>query len=220
MITPIEAARIFDNPPKWETVGEDVQFAFITDEENNVVVVFQGSNSKLDWKNNFRFWKVPYKDMEIKFRVHAGFLRVWKSCRDEIMNRLEELNPTSITVIGHSLGGAIATLCMEDCDFRFRKTGKLDKLQCITFGSPRVIGLLHFNKIKDRWNGTRLINNSSDIVPCVPPFFFLYRHVTEQVHIGNLRHWWDFFRPDKWHAIDGSFGYLPMLEKIVENKKE
>ena len=91
-----------------------------------------------------------------------------------------------------------------------------DKLQCITFGAPRVIGFLHFKKIKDRWNGTRLFNNSSDIVPCVPPFFFLYRHVTEQIHIGKLRHWWDFFRPDKYHMITSAEGYGNSLRKISE----
>lgn len=218
MITPIEALKYFKGGIDWITTGLDVQYYIEKDNEGNVVIAFQGSNSKLDWKQNFKFWKKPYKNMEVKFRVHSGFLEIWKSCRDEIMDRLEEMKPTSVTVVGHSLGGAISILCTEDCDFRFRKTGKLsqDKLQCITFGAPRVIGFLHFKKIKDRWNGTRLFNNSSDIVPCVPPFFFLYRHVTEQIHIGKLRHWWDFFRPDKYHMINGEEGYGNSLRKISE----
>lgn len=106
MITPIEALKYFKGRIDWITTGLDVQYYIDKDNEGNVVIAFQGSNSKLDWKQNFKFWKKPYKNMKVKFRVHSGFLEIWKSCRDEIMNRLEEMNPTSITVVGHSLGGS------------------------------------------------------------------------------------------------------------------
>ena len=59
MITPIEATRYFREPQTWKTAGEDTQYLIECDEERNVIIVFQGSNSDIDWKNNFRFWKRP-----------------------------------------------------------------------------------------------------------------------------------------------------------------
>lgn len=229
-MTTIQATKYFTEPQNWKTAGDDTQYIINSNNNGNVVVVFQGSNSDVDWKNNFKFWKKPYRGMEIKFRVHLGFLHCWKACRDQVMQEIKDLDPKTITIIGHSYGGAIATLCMEDCWFRFiheREMNKDDsvastslrgKIHCITFGSPRVLGLLHYKKVKERWEGTTLINNSSDIVCAVPPFFFLYRHVTEQTHIGHIRHWWDFFRPDKWHSITGDEGYKRHLEETINGK--
>ena len=229
-MTPLEATKYFTESQTWETAGDDTQYIIRKTSKKQVIVVFQGSNSDVDWKNNFKFWKKPYKDMEVKFRVHSGFLHCWKACRDTIMDRIEELEPESILIIGHSYGGAIATLCMEDCWYRFiysrenspddniANTSLRGKIQCWTFGAPRVLGLLHYGKVKERWEGTTLFNNSSDIVCTVPPFCFLYRHVTEQTHIGHLRHLFDFFRPDKWHDCRGDEGYKQHLTEIYEGR--
>lgn len=228
MITPIEATRYFREAQTWKTVGLDLQYIIECDEERNVIVIFQGSNSDMDWKHNFQFWKKPYKDMPIKFRVHSGFLKIWQSGRDQIMKEIANLNPATITIIGHSLGGSICQLCHENCWFDFIYSREQNpqegveslrgKIHSIAFGSPRVLGLLNARKVKERWEGTTLINNSSDIVPAAPPFFFFYTHVTEQTHIGHLRHWWDFFRPDKWHTIGGDEGYYAHLKEAVEGK--
>lgn len=229
-MTPIEATKYFTEPQTWETAGDDTQYIIRKTSKKQVIVVFQGSNSDIDWKNNFRFWKKPYKDMEVEFRVHSGFLHCWQACRDTIMARVEELEPESILIIGHSYGGALATLCMEDCWYRFiysremnqsdevAKTSLRGKIKCWTFGAPRVLGWLHYGKVKERWEGTTLFNNTSDIVCAVPPYWLFYRHVTEQTHIGHLRHWWDFFRPDKWHAITGDEGYKKHLEETINGK--
>ena len=226
MITPLEATKYFTEHQDWKTVGEDIQYLIECDEDRNVILVFQGSNSDVDWKNNFRFWKKPYKNMPIKFRVHSGFLRAFKACEDIICEEIEALDPTSITIVGHSYGGALSIIFCERLFWQYvlerekspdeSKPSLRGKINTITFGAPRVIGFLNFKKVKDRWKGVRLFNNSSDIVCAVPPFFFLYRHVTEQIHIGKLRHWWDFFRPDKWHNIKGDYGYKHYIELISE----
>ena len=228
MITPIEATRYFREPQTWKTAGEDTQYLIECDEERNVIIVFQGSNSDIDWKNNFRFWKRPYKDMPVKFRVHSGFLRAFKACEDTICAEVEALNPATIAIVGHSYGGALATLFHERLFWQYvmereqnpdeSKPSLRGKIHTITFGAPRVLGFLNSRRVKERWEGTTLINNSSDIVPAVPPFFFFYTHVTEQTHIGHLRHWWDFFRPDKWHDVKGDEGYYAHLKEIGEGK--
>lgn len=228
-MTILDALNHFVNISDWKTAGDDTQYHITSDESGNVIISFLGSNSKTDWLNNFRFWKKPYKNMEIKFRVHSGFLKCWKACQDEIMDQLIAFNPQSIVIIGHSYGGAMATLCMEDCWFRFihereingddavAQTSLRGKIKCITFGAPRILGLLHYKKVKERWEGTTLVNNSSDIVPTLPPFLFLYKHVTEQTHVGKLRHFWEFFNT-KYHNLQGDISYKHYLEEILNGK--
>lgn len=208
-----QALSKFESIRSWKTAGNDVQYYIECDENNKVIVVFQGSNSTSDWIHNFCFWKKPYKNMEVPFRVHSGFLKYWKSCEDIIGEEVASYNPSSIVIIGHSLGGACATLAMEYFDFHYRKDNPNFSLECITFGAPRVLGLLHYKKVKDRWKGTKLVNNGSDIVPCVPPYIFFYKHVTEQIHIGELRHLINFFKPAKYHNISN---YRESLNKIIK----
>ena len=119
MITPLEATKYFTEHQDWKTVGEDIQYIIECDNDRNVVLVFQGSNSSLDWKNNFRFWKKPYKNMDVTFRVHSGFLKIWRSGRDQIMSEIEALNPSTITVCGFSLGAATSILAYEDVWYRY-----------------------------------------------------------------------------------------------------
>lgn len=231
-MTPLDATKYFVEEQSWKTAGDDTQYLIKKTSNGNVIVIFDQSNSFQDWKRNFSFWKVPYKDMKTKFFVHAGYCKCWKACRDEIMDKIESLSPKSITITGHSYGGAIAILCAEDCWFRFIKTREESedeetqatslrgKIQCWTFGCPRILGLWNYRKIKERWEGTTLFNNSSDIVCCLPPFLLLYRHVTKQTHIGHLRRIIDFFRPDKWHDVKGDDGYRQHLTEIYQGRTE
>jgi len=43
--------------------------------------------------------------------IHSGFLKVYNIFRDELLDKIEEINPKQIIITGHSLGGAIATIC-------------------------------------------------------------------------------------------------------------
>ena len=62
-----------------------------------------------------------------------------------------------ITILGHSYGGAIATLCKEQLwhDLPFMR----DNIRLVTFGSPRVIGWLNWWKIKHRWDNSTVYRN-------------------------------------------------------------
>ena len=43
--------------------------------------------------------------------IHSGFLKVYNIFRDELLDKIEEINPKQIIIGGHSLGGAIGTIC-------------------------------------------------------------------------------------------------------------
>lgn len=200
MRTVLECAEYFNRDINWTVGGDDTQY-YIEKIGDEVIIAFLGSNSKADWKNNFSFWKRPYKDMEIPFYCHGGFLKCWKLVRDEIEQKVLDLNPKYITVTGHSYGGAMATFCIEDMWYLFPELRS--KMQCITFGSPRILGLWNYKKIKDRWASQRLFTNGSDIVTCLPFNCMFFRHVKDQIHIGKIRNIFDFFNPIKFHSITG-----------------
>ena len=165
----------------WKTIGDDTQY-LIHETEDEYVIAFYGSNSKADWKNNFAFRKKPYKNMPVPFSAHRGFLKAWKLINDHFISLVKDVSKP-ITVIGHSYGGAIATLCMEDLWFNYPE--KRAGLKLITYGSPRIIGWKNYRRIKDRWENSTIYSNRIDLVSCLPPFMFGYRHVKKRTFINK-----------------------------------
>ena len=116
-------------------------------------------------------------------RVHSGFKREV----DDLWPIIEEAladNEQPLWFAGHSLGGAMATICAGRC-----KVSKIASSPegLFTFGSPRVgdrayvdyCRLAHF-----RW-----VNNN-DIVTRVPPTWLGYRHGGREMYIdckGRVR---------------------------------
>ena len=211
MLTPMECidyiyTRNEASGLDYEILGEDTDTLIHKRDDGEVVIAFCGSNSKVDWKNNFHFWKRAYKESEIPFNAHSGFLKCWKLIRHEVEDRVRALNPTSITVTGHSYGGAIAVLCSEDMKYCFPDI----KINLITFGAPRVIGWRNWKKIKDRWEGARQFRHGADFVTCVPFFAMFFHHVRKRICLGDRPTVIGWFRLVKYHSLDG---YYDMLNK-------
>ena len=149
-------------------------------------IEFRGSTSREDWRQNFRLWAKPYKDMPVKWYAHRGFIAKYKEVRDDILELAQGAEVVQLS--GHSQGGAVALLAIED--IRFNYPEKLVK--CITTGSPRVVWCWNYRKIKNRFNGLIRKVGSRDIVPHLPPWIFGYRHVGKKKVIKNHYKIWKF----------------------------
>ncbi|KAH7019590.1 Alpha/Beta hydrolase protein, partial [Ilyonectria destructans] len=70
--------------------------------------------------------------------VHEGFLRGFDRLVPDLSRRINDLfnnrPPETIETCGHSLGGALATLCALWCSIRWPNV----PITCLTLGSPRV----------------------------------------------------------------------------------
>lgn len=116
-------------------------------------------------------------------RVHRGFKRevddLWPRIETALLN-----NTKTLWFAGHSLGGAMATICAGRCMLSHIPS---NPRQLQTFGSPRVGDkrFVHFCKLDySRW-----VNNN-DIVARVPPAWMGYRHSGEEIYLnahGKIR---------------------------------
>ncbi|KAK8175749.1 Alpha/Beta hydrolase protein [Phyllosticta citrichinensis] len=125
--------------------------------------------------------------------VHSGFYKSWINTRDQILHHVllaSEMYPHyKLTLVGHSLGGAVAALAALD----FRSRGWDPHVT--TFGEPRVGNheLAHY--IDNRFNLTanmnvteskfRRVTHMGDPVPLLPVEEWGYRMHGGEIFIGK-----------------------------------
>lgn len=102
--------------------------------------------------------------------VHRGFALAYKSMQQEIVGYFQQKghNPSQIHVVGHSLGGALATLAAE----QFALAGH--GVTLYTFGAPRV-GNTHYTNVMRQMlgaNNIRRVYHEADPVSMVPIYPF------------------------------------------------
>ena len=202
---------------KYTTVGDSVDYCF-QEEEKTLYILFEESSSKVDWKHNFAFWKRPYKDMTIKYRVHSGFLKCWKTVEKIIINKIKEVDENGeykfnrIICSGWSHGGALTVFCHE-CVWFYRPD---IRKQCfsVSFEGPRVYGGFRVKKsLRERWAHFFQVINDKDIVTHVPPKIFGFTHVGNVIHIGRDAG----LGYIKSHCSDGIFQSLQEIKIGEEN---
>jgi hypothetical protein len=149
-------------------------------------IFFEHSNGYTDWKNNFDFPSKAYKGMDIPWRCHRGFLKVWKSIIPHLEKMLENMDFDSCVIVGYSHGGALSALCFEYVWFNYPDLR--NNIYGFSFGSPRIFyGKRNFEFLSERF--TKYINviNSDDIVTKLPPLFLGFRHMGKHLYIGKDR---------------------------------
>lgn len=144
-------------------------------------IYFEWSNGETDWKNNFAFAVKPYKDMQIKWRCHRGFLKVWKSIKPYIKEDILNPEVRKIEIVGYSHGAAIAQLCYEYVKFNRPDV----EVVGVGFGAPRVFWGFVKKEIKNRFKDFIVVRNGNDIVTHVPPRLFGFRHLGKVLKIGK-----------------------------------
>ncbi|MDA8745369.1 lipase family protein [Rubripirellula amarantea] len=111
-------------------------------------------------------------------KVHRGF----KQEVDDLWPMLETAlisNDQPLWFCGHSLGGAMATICAGRC---FLSHIDSAPEQLYTYGSPRVGNNRYVNFVK--LDHFRYVNNN-DIVTRVPPILLGYRHCGSEVYLNR-----------------------------------
>ncbi|XP_075487893.1 phospholipase A(1) DAD1, chloroplastic-like [Primulina tabacum] len=150
----------------------------------DVVIAYRGTATCMEWLENLRATLTCLPcDMapeNCESMVQSGFLSLYTSSaggrpslqdsiREEINKILEKYadEPLSITVTGHSLGAALATLTAHDINTTFKHA---PLVTVVSFGGPRI-GNKNFRRQLER-NGTKVLRivNSDDPITKVPGF--------------------------------------------------
>lgn len=139
--------------------------------QGHAVILFRGTQYLADWLTNLN---ITVSRSASGQPVHDGFNFTFKTMEPsikEFMGTLTKHKITQIHCIGHSLGGALATICAD----WIRSSYKI-KPYLYTFGSPRV-GLMGFaDSCTTNVGAARIFRayHKTDIVPCIPTWPFIH----------------------------------------------
>ncbi|KAF8797570.1 lipase class 3 family protein [Phlegmacium glaucopus] len=120
--------------------------------------------------------------------VHSGFANEQAKTATEILSAVKTAiaahGATKVTIVGHSLGAAIAVLDGVYLSLHINGVS----FRMIGYGMPRV-GNQDFADYLDAHLNLTHINNKKDFVPIIPGRFFGYRHPSGEVHIMENNKW-------------------------------
>ncbi|KAJ4981184.1 hypothetical protein NE237_032021 [Protea cynaroides] len=161
-----------------------------------IVIVWRGTGEPLEWADDFNFMLVSVSPLlglsSGEAKVHQGWYSMYTSddprshfnktsARNQVLGEVKRLmkqykkEAISITVTGHSLGAALATLNATDIvangvNNTKRKHDQACLVTAIVFGSPRV-GDANFRQFFTELDNLQAlrIRNAPDIVPNFPP---------------------------------------------------
>lgn len=142
-----------------------VPIGFAALRDATLYLVFRGTKTPQEWVANLTATEKEYV-LDGYGTVHAGFLEVYSGLRAQVAAAVAAAGePGRVLVAGHSLGAALATLCVPELAAAGRpKIGGV-----YLFGSPRV-GCAAFVRAYDKRFADRTfrISNTSDIVTQLP----------------------------------------------------
>lgn len=167
------------------TVPDTSTEGFVARRHDEVVLVFRASEDSQDWKNNFQFlkrkncklclpklWRTRYG------LAHAGFVNAYNSAASRINHALSCVRKIDsdlpLRCIGHSLGGALATLAGAE----------MKAQRVVTFGAPRVFWHTaarrydHYGPVHAR------VVNAGDAVCRWPRAYWGMRHVGKEIYFA------------------------------------
>ena len=151
---------------------------------HTIFIYFEHSDSWGDWKSNLDFPASSYKNSSTTWYAHRGFLRVWKSMKDEVEAKVAEILQsqyiTEIICVGYSHGAAICGLCVEDMRYVFEQRYGL-YIHGYGFGCPRFTWGKLPKEVNRRLDTFYVIRNGSDLVTHVPPVILGYGYGPNKV---------------------------------------
>lgn len=150
--------------------------------EGDVLILLRGTDNRFDWATDAT---VGFSPSSTGRFVHTGFNNCFKTVLPELREQLSSIEQRfsaerkqigTVHCVGHSLGGALATLTAE----WLKKSKHIHStdIKLYTFGSPRV-GASSFVKLVteelSKGDDIYRVYHKTDVVPMVPlwPFYHL-----------------------------------------------
>ena len=174
-------------------VGDVVSFGFLAvSSTKELVAAIRGTDTILEWLHDASFLMVPCPITGAHGFTEDGFTAVYRSLRigqangtlsakDSIKSYLDAGAAASVTVCGHSLGGALATLLTLDVGLKTL----CRVLPAYTYAIPRAGDHIFVGSYNATVPSSYRIANRQDLVPKLPPILPLpYEHVNTQYELN------------------------------------
>ncbi|KAL3516852.1 hypothetical protein ACH5RR_023754 [Cinchona calisaya] len=208
----IQVPRWIERIPNWTSTKSNwIGYVAICDNEEeiirlgrrDVVISYRGTATCHEWLENFRvtltFLPNDMAPENCVPMVQSGFLSLYTSSteshpslqqmvKEEIEQILQKYcdEPLSITITGHSLGAALATITAYDITNTFSHA---PLVTVVSFGGPRVGDKTFRNQLEK--NGAKVLRivNSDDLITKVPGFVIDDNDVAKKgaVHVATRR---------------------------------
>jgi len=176
-------------------LGDIVTFGFLAmSDANELVAAIRGTDSILEWLHDASYLMVQSPISGGHGYTEDGFTAVYRSLRigqangtpgvkDSIKGYLDVGNAASVTICGHSLGGALATLLTLDVGLNTSCRTPVS----YTYASPRTGEHLFASSYNAAIASSYRIANRQDLVPKLPPILPLpYEHVNTEFELNPL----------------------------------
>ena len=164
--------------------------AYVVTEMDKIIVAFRDTGSDKRWErilNMLTDARATLKKMSFlddpklsEIKAHEGFVSEYMLFREKVIEYVDMHPDKDIHVVGHSLGGALATLASFDI------ASTLDReVNTITFGAPRV-GTKDFRDAFENLpiNLYRVVV-ANDPIARVPGMLIPYEHVGQLIQIDE-----------------------------------
>ncbi len=162
-----------------EVLNSDHTQAFIAQSDSAFLVAFRGTESIGDWLQNIDIVRTKRSYGSI----HGGFAEAYDLVGQSIAASLSAAADAGkkLWLTGHSLGGALATICALELH------GRIDFAGIHTFGQPRLADRSTQGVISRHFaNKFFRFVNDDDLITRIPPNFRHVGHLIRFNHVGDV----------------------------------
>ena len=162
-----------------------------TTDPTHYAIVFRGTQSDLDWISDFEFWMDPFTEVPNGGQVEHGFLAVYRTLNAVVPGATTRRAlaamagdipaGASVSVTGHSFGGALAVLHAAALS-----SGGNPPVAITTFASPMTGDRQFSTNFMTLVPNSVRIYNKPDIVPDLPGVLLGYTQVQAGIGLNSL----------------------------------
>ncbi|KAF9231458.1 Alpha/Beta hydrolase protein [Melanogaster broomeanus] len=159
---------------------------------DTIIVAHEGTEAAKIFRSLLFFVNLDpdlFKGISTSILVHQGFRDAQANTANDVLSAvgkaMKQYGTTSITLIGHSLGAAIAVL---DSVYLPLWLPAGTTFKTVTYGLPRV-GNHEFADYVDANVNLTHIGNKKDLIPTLPPMGFHFVQPSGEVHIQDSGAW-------------------------------
>jgi len=155
-------------------------------QQKKIVVAMRGTQpiSLSNWASNFDFLKSYPINQYPQAAVHEGFWKAWQVLKDQAVSAMSSLKTkhgtNSVLVVGHSLGGAMASNAALDLQLNYGFSASV-----MTFGAPRAGNVEYSIAVGASLSSNWRITHNNDLVPHVPMQRVGFYHTSTEIHFPD-----------------------------------